>query len=448
MTPFPFSDQNPVEHGGDLPDAVDVAIIGGGIIGVMSAYYLAQKGLRVLVLEKGRVAAEQSSRNWGWVRQQNRDHAELPIMVEANRLWRGLDMQTNNRLGLARCGLTYLAESDADTSNYDDWLKLAHAHDVDSCILSSTEVAKMFSGAIHQYAGALHTPSDMRAEPWKAVPVLARLAVEHGVMIREGCAVRALDIVAGRVCGVVTEQGVVRADAVVVAGGAWSNLFLRQYGVDIHQLSVGASVVATEPCPEVYAGGASMRNLAFRRREDGGYTIAASGFHQVWVGRDAFRSFGKYIPQLRDDPFGRQYFPAAPKGFPDAWGTARHWSADDVSPFEKMRVLNPAPHLGRLRKAADKFTQHFPQVGQIKFRTAWAGMIDATPDTVPVVDHIAALPGLSVCTGMCGHGFGIGPAFGRIMADLVAGDDVGHDLSRFRAGRFSDGSKLELGPGL
>ncbi|MCW8842687.1 MAG: FAD-binding oxidoreductase, partial [Rhodobacteraceae bacterium] len=84
---FPIHMARPPEHEGPLPKEADVVLIGGGIIGVAAAYYLAKKGLRAVVLEKGRIAGEQSSRNWGWIRQQGRDLAEVPIMREANRLW-------------------------------------------------------------------------------------------------------------------------------------------------------------------------------------------------------------------------------------------------------------------------------------------------------------------------------------------------------------------------
>jgi glycine/D-amino acid oxidase-like deaminating enzyme len=88
----------------------------------------------------------------------------------------------------------------------------------------------------------------------------------------------------------------------------------------------------------------------------------------------------------------------------------------------------------------------FPKVGSIRPRSAWAGMIDTMPDVVPVVDHVSALPGLIVGCGMSGHGFGIGPAMGRILADLSRDQDPGHDLSRFRLSRFSDGSTVAIGP--
>ncbi len=87
---FPISTAVPPVHAGPLPKACDVVVLGGGVIGVMTAFYLAGQGLRVTLCEKGRVGGEQSSRNWGWIRQQGRDFAELPIMMESLRLWQGL----------------------------------------------------------------------------------------------------------------------------------------------------------------------------------------------------------------------------------------------------------------------------------------------------------------------------------------------------------------------
>jgi glycine/D-amino acid oxidase-like deaminating enzyme len=73
-------------------------------------------------------------------------------------------------------------------------------------------------------------------------------------------------------------------------------------------------------------------------------------------------------------------------------------------------------------------------------------MIDTMPDIVPVVDRCADLPGLIIGTGMSGHGFGIGPGMGEVLAALAMDDDPGHDLTRFRLSRFRDGSPMRLGP--
>ena len=444
---FPFTLQSPPEHHGALPAACDVVVIGAGIIGVMTAWELAKSGLRVVVLEKGRVAAEQSSRNWGWIRSQGRDPAELPIMAEAAAMWQQFARDVPEDIGLRQTGVAYLAAKPDEVGRYEEWLPNAKEHGLDSCILTGRETADLMPKAKQTWAGALWTASDLRAEPWIALPALARAAVRDGVQIIEGCAVRALDVAGGKVTGVETELGRISAPEVVLAGGAWSQLFLRKHGLTIPQLSVRATVAATEALPEVFQGGAVDNRLAWRRREDGGYTLAPSGFHELYVGPDAFRALGGYAKALIADPLGTKLLPAAPSGFPDAWGTKRRWAADEISPFEKLRILNPAPNKAKVAKLAQDFAATFPELGEVKIKTAWAGMIDTMPDVVPVVDR-APLDGLTVATGMCGHGFGIGPAFGRIIARMVRGDALGYDVSRFRYGRFTDGSTLVLGPNL
>jgi glycine/D-amino acid oxidase-like deaminating enzyme len=250
------------------------------------------------------------------------------------------------------------------------------------------------------------------------------------------------------VAGVVTEQGLVRTKTVVLAGGSWSSLFLRRHGVNIPQLSVRATVAATTRMGDVNLGGAVDKRLAWRKRADGGYTLAPAGFHELFVGPDAFRALRNFAGLLWQDPLGTKLLPAAPSGYPDGWRTPRQWDDGDISPFEQCRILDPSPNAGRVKKMARDFADTFPGLGEVTIARSWAGMIDTLPDIVPVVDHVDQIPGLTVCTGMCGHGFGIGPAFGRITARLALGRAPGFDLSRFRLSRFTDGSKLIAGPNL
>ncbi|ETX29256.1 NAD(P)/FAD-dependent oxidoreductase [Roseivivax isoporae] len=443
---FPFRMDRPAEHGAALPAAADVVVIGGGVIGVSAALFLARAGLRVTLLEKGRIAAEQSSRNWGWIRVQGRDMAEIPVALEAQRLWQALDAECGGRLGIRQVGVSYLARGQKEMERFAAWLASARDHGLSSHLVEASGLDALLPGAAAGWTGALHTPTDLKGEPWVAVPELARLAVAEGATILEGCAVRTLDIAGGRVAGVVTEHGTIRTSEAVLAGGAWSALFLRRHGIRVPQLSVRSTALATDPLPQRVAGAGVDDRVAFRPRADGGYTLAPSVAATLYVGPDAVRAAPSYLPVLRQGTVPVRLKPAAPAHFPDAWRTPRRWDADAESPFERMRILDPAPDMAGAASAIAGFEAAFPDLGPVRARRVWAGMIDTMPDLVPVVDRAAPLPGLTLAFGMSGHGFGIGPAFGRIAADLVQGNAPGHDLVRFRLSRFSDGSRMVPGP--
>jgi len=448
MTFGPITGQSPKQFNDPLPDAVDTVIIGGGVIGIFTALYLTQMGQRVLVCEKGRVAGEQSSRNWGWVRQQGRDAAELPIMMQSLGLWHDVDVQLKGATGFKTVGVNYLASTEKEMHKLEKWLVIAKDHGLVSEHLSKQQITDMHSGVSNsQWVSGIRTPSDARAEPWQAVPAVARLAQGNGALFREDCAVRMLDISAGRVSGVVTEAGFVRCEQVVLAGGAWSSLFARANGVVLPQLSVRATAVKTAPITNFFDGNAADEKLAWRRRLDGGYTLALGGAHGFYLGPDALRHLRVFSHLIRESLFDTKPSLAAPTGFPDAWGTSRNWDGEGVSPFEKMRVLEPTPDLVYVKKMQRRFAKRFPQIGKPIIQNAWAGMIDTMPDVVPVVDQ-SSVSGLIIATGMSGHGFGIGPGFGRVLARMITGKAAEHDLNRFRFSRFSDGSKLDVGMSL
>lgn len=447
MKQFPINRFAPARFGAPPPRAADVVVVGGGVAGVMTAWFLAKAGQKVVLCEKGRIAGEQSGRNWGWIRKQGRDPAELPMMIEALEIWRGLEAEAEAAFGFRETGVLYIANGPADMAEHEGWMVHARAHGLDTQILSQAELQARLPNKAG-WVGGLLTASDARAEPWLAVPALAVAAERMGVSIHEDCAVRLLDVAGGRIVGVVTEKGRVRADRVVLAGGAWSSLLLRRHGVTLPQLSVRATVSATVPLDFPYDGAAADNHFAFRKRQDGGLTLTPGAAHDFWIGPDAFRHFKHFLPVLRKDWRSTKLGLRAPEGYPDAWGTARHWDGDVESPFERMRILNPEPNLDFIENIRDRFAAAFPALGRPQIAAAWAGMIDTMPDVVPVIDHVASLPGLTVATGLSGHGFGIGPGVGRVVADMVMGRDPRHDLSRFRLSRFTDGSQITIGPSL
>lgn len=446
----PINLKTPVRFADALPDVVDVVVIGGGIIGVCSALYLVEEGYSVAVIEKGRVACEQSGRNWGWIRQHGRDADELPIMMEANRLWGELDERTNGQTGFVRGGIMYLASSEKQMAKREEWLKIAKEHQLDTCALTASEIAEHIhqgEGA-HKWVGATYTASDARAEAWQAVPALCKLAQSEGVKIRENCAARALDVQNSKLKGVITENGTIKCEHVVLAAGAWSSLFLQNHNVSIPQLSVRSTVCRTEKLPAIFGGNAADETLAFRRREDGAYNISISNLHDLYVGQDAFKHLFKWMPVALEHWHETKLRMNAPTGFPDGWRTKRKWAADAQTPFEKMRVLEPEPNAEKSEQLRVEFANRFPQLRKPKLTHIWGGMIDAMPDVVPIVDHVPHIEGLVLATGMSGHGFGIGPGFGRIIAKMIAGKPVGHAMERFRFSRFTDGSKMRPGPAI
>ena len=438
-TPIAFQDS--------VPEAVEVVVVGGGVIGVFTALYLARMGKSVFLCEKGRIAGEQSSRNWGWIRQHGRDEAELPIMMRSLELWHEANAQTDGACGIVTTGVSYLSSTERHLAIDEQWLEIARRHGLHSELLTAKQVSQSFSGESDgRWVGGVTTPGDAKGEPWQAVPAVAQLVRQAGGKIRENCAVRTFDIAEGKIAGVVTEAGTIRCEQVVLAAGAWSSLLARFHGLSLPQLSVRATVAQTEPMPAFASVNCKDEELAIRRRDDGGYSLAVTDGIDLFLGPDTFRhAFAwraaalQYLGELRPSL-------AAPSGFPDAWSTARKPVTPSV--FEKTRVLEPKPNSVYVSKMQKRFAERFPGIGAPVIKESWAGMIDAMPDNVPIVDRAPELPGLVIATGMSGHGFGIGPGFGSVIARMVSGDNPEFDLSRFRLGRFRDGSKLQLGPSL
>ncbi len=425
-----------------VPERAEVVVIGGGIAGVATAYFLAKRGLPVVLCEKGRIAGEQSSRNWGWVRKQGRDPRELPAIIESLRIWEGLEQEIGADLGWHQGGVTYLAESERELAGFESWLEHARQYQLDSRILSAEETDELLGQEDRKWAGALHTASDGRAEPGKAVPALAEAAERLGVTVLTECAVRTLETEAGRVSGVVTEKGPIACKAVVCAAGAWTSIFNRNLGVDLPQLKVRASVQRSKPAPLVTETAFSCGEVALRRRQDGGYSIAQSSVHTYEIVPDSFRYFRPFLSAMRETWRTTKF--RVTGAFLEELSWRRGWQADEVTPFERHRVLDPEPDHALLDKVMDAARRHFPQLAGLEVAERWAGMIETTPDAIPVMGAVEGIEGYYLLTGLSGHGFGMGPGAGLLMSELIVDGRARVDLEPFRFSRFSDGSKLEL----
>lgn len=432
----------PVHGDAELPEKVDVVVIGGGIIGSSTALELAEHGLSVALCEKGGIGHEQSSRNWGWVRISRRDPREVPLMAEALRLWNNLDKRIEADTGYKRAGIIFTCATDRDYADHERWSRNLEPYQLESRMLSRAEFKAMFPSSQLDIKGALYTPADGRAEPQRAAPAIAEAARRKGAAVLTECAVRGIETRAGKISGVVTERGPIACDAVVLAGGAWSSLLSGNHGLRLPQLKVMNSVIRTKPLEGGPEQALWAKSFAVRKRRDGGYTIASGHENVVDIVPKSFRFGADFLPALRAE-WRSLRFRLGGRFFDEA-RIPNRWALDEPSPFEYNRVLDPKPSKKLADDALAELAQAFPVFAKAEIAQRWAGYIDVTPDAVPVISAIDTIPGFHIATGFSGHGFGIGPAAGRLMADIVTNRAPIVDPGAFRFSRFSDGSKIEL----
>jgi glycine/D-amino acid oxidase-like deaminating enzyme len=434
---------DPVHSDSEVPTHTSVVVVGGGIIGASTAFFLARKGIPVVLCEKGHIAGEQSSRNWGWCRKMGRDPREIPLSIEALRLWQELNALTGAETGFRQCGIVYLCKTKEEMAKREAWLEHARPFQLDSRLMSRDEAVAMLPGLTGDWQGALYTPSDGRGEPQMAAPAIAEAARGHGATILTQCAVRGIETQAGRVAAVVTEKGRIACDNVVLAGGVWSRLFCGNLDLRLPQLKVMSSVMRTEKLdgPEASCSGFGF---GLRKRLDGGYNVASWSGNVVDIVPDTFRFAADFMPSLRLQ--WRNMRLRIGGRFLEEWQVPRHWSLDAPSPFERVRTLDPEPYAPILDQARKHVTAAFPAFSEMQVAESWGGVIDVTPDALPVISGVDTLPGFFIATGFTGHGFGIAPGAGRLMAEIVTGETPVVDATPFRYSRFTDGSRPQPSP--
>ena len=409
-----------IDASSELPSEADVVVIGGGVVGVFAAYYLARRGVKVALLEKGRVAAEQSSRNWGWCRQQNRDARELPMATKSLALWDALAAEIGADVGFRRCGLLYLSQDESEIEAWAKWRDFAQTVGVTTHVLSAGEASQRGHATGRRWNGGVFSPSDGIADPSVAVPRVAAAIMKLGGTVHQNCAARGIERSAGRVSGVVTESGTIRTRTVVMAGGAWASSFCHQLGIRFPQASVRSSILAVSPGAQGLPDALHTAQVSITRRLNGGYTLAISGRARVDISPQQIRFGREFLPM-----FARRWRSLAPGGT-QGWRlgheSLKKWALDEVTPMERTRILDPKPDGGQIRLTYERAGTLLPDLAQCTISDAWAGYIDSTPDGVPAIGEVEGVPGFILAAGFSGHGFGIGPGAGHLIADLISGD--------------------------
>lgn len=419
-----------------MDPAQDVVIIGGGIIGAATAYELARQGVRATLLERSAIGGGQSGRNWGFVRQQGRSPAELPLMVASNRRWASLESELDAPFDWVQGGNLALATDAGGARRYREWTSVGRSFGVDTRLLEAAEVESVVPGLSVPFTAALYAGSDGHADPGAATRAYAAAAARLGARVLRGRTVLRIATRDGRVTGVDTDGGRIAARTVVCAAGSASRRLLRTAGVRLPQNVVRGTVTLTEPVAPLTRASVWMPGVAFRQRPDGRLVVSTGGGGEVDVTLETLLQAPLFLPAFRHN-----YRRLRIRFGPEILRDLRYRLTGHASYAE------PRPTASRIRAGVLRLREAVPALAGVRLEKAWAGLIDSTPDALPVIDAPAtrsggtsseAPAGLVLSTGFSGHGFGLAPAAAEATAALVLDERPPYDLHPFRLSRFPE----------
>jgi glycine/D-amino acid oxidase-like deaminating enzyme len=280
------------------------------------------------------------------------------------------------------------------------------------------------------------------ANPTLAAPAVAKALMALGGTVHQACAARGIETKGGAVSAVVTERGTIPTRLVIQAGGAWASSFCRQLGIRFPQATVRQTILAVGTGSLSLPDAFFSKSISITRRGDGAHTLAISGRAKVDPTAQFLRFQHQFLPM-----FMRRWRNLSPGGLQGARAgheSLSRWRLDRPTPMEAMRILDPGADPKTVRLTLQRAAELVPALGSMPMIANWAGFVDSTPDGVPVISEIAAIPGLILAAGFSGHGFGIGPGSGHLIADIATGQEPLVDPRPFRLERFTPGVKIDV----
>jgi sarcosine oxidase, subunit beta len=361
-------------------------IVGGGIVGLYTAYHLARAGAGpILVLERGFLSSGGSGRNGGGVRQQWETPGTIRLAREAVAAYRRFGREFGFNVWFRQSGYLFLAETDAELVRLRTVHDRVRAEGLPSEILNGNAVARLVDGiAREKVVGGTYLRTDGILYPFPAVWGVYEAVRSLGVDVALGVEALGVARSGGRVAAVETSQGTVATATVVNAAGGWSGDFSRRSGLEVPNVATRHEILATE---------------------------ALKPFLDPMVVRP---SDGLYFSQtMRGEIVGGVTVPHAP-------GTARG--------------MPSSPRF--LAAMASALVGLIPRLRAVRVLRAWSGFYDDTPDGFPVIGEDPRLPGFVHGNGFGGHGFMLAPAASRRVAQAVLGEPTDLDPAQFAPGRF------------
>ncbi|UOM34083.1 FAD-binding oxidoreductase [Acuticoccus sp. I52.16.1] len=372
--------------------APDVLVIGAGITGAAAALSLAEAGASVEVIDAYGPAAMASGWTLAGVRQSGRHPAELPLAQAAVAEWPHLAAKLGAPTHYRQEGNLRLARDDGEVEIIKRLVADQSAAGLELTFLPTLSDVRTIAPAISdKVIAASFCPSDGHADPVATVTALLAAAERAGARLRYGERVRSLEHEGGRITHAVTATRRIAVGAVVIAGGVHVNDLLAPLGARIPMIVPIVTVVQTEPVAPTLGPvlGVANANLAVRQE--------ANGCFRLTSGRETFD------------------------------GTLEE---ENGRPVARPRTKQIATTIART-------VEVLPVVGEARFQAFWGGLLDLTPDSLPVIDHVPGMDNAVVAAGFSGHGFCLGPVTGPLAADLALGRAPRFDLAAFRFDRLA-----------
>lgn len=378
--------------------STEVVVIGGGISGTAAAYELARAGARVTLLEQGSLASMASGWTLAGVRQSGRHPAELPLATAAVARWEHLGEELDAEIEYRREGNLRLARSPEEVRVIEKIVAEQRDLGLDLTYLPDNAAVREVAPAIAESVlAASYCPTDGHANPIATVQAFAMAAARHDTTLRTGTVVTAIDTSGGRVRGVRTPNGDIAADVVVVTAGVYTAQLCAPLGLDLPIQVSQVAVVQTVPLPPLLRQVLGTAGADFAGRQEVG-------------GRFRLTGGGQPLPHRLED---RDH-------------------DDDL-------VLPPAADIVA---ALTRGIEVLPALGEAGVARVWGGLLDMTPDALPIIERVPQVDGLVIAAGFSGHGFCLGPVTGHIVRDLVMEGATAFPIQPFMRDRFATGSGL------
>ena len=367
-------------------DSADVVIIGGGVSGLSSAYFLAKAGMDVVVVEKGAIGREASGRNGGSLSPRADEPDVIPLAALAREIWSTLDLELGYPTEFVQKGRLQVALTEEEVDLVHAMRDNSGEHGIEARMVDFQEMRNMVPELSGKVLAGIFFPNVGHANPQRTVQAYAWAFQDRGGRIYQNTSVTGINLRSGRVASVETTAGVIGAGVVVSAAGPQTGMIADMVGLNVPVAPARVEILATVPLKPRFDMFLSGNGL-YGRQTLRGNLVFGGGAHE-WID-----------VELAGEP--------------------------------------PKPNTPLVRNIARRLAELLPELDDLSVLRAWGGVVEQTPDGYPIIDMPGYPEGFVVVT-VSGNGFGLSPATGKTVSQLIVDGKTSVSIERFRLDRFKD----------